>query len=54
MDRVASTGSAEQEREGNKAGMHAEHGGGEVVAGRGSGGRGTLKTRQQGGDTRPG
>jgi hypothetical protein len=44
MDRVASTGSAEQEREGNKAGMRAEHGGGEVAAGGGSGGRGALKT----------
>jgi hypothetical protein len=54
MDRVASTGYAEQEREGNKAGMRAEHGGSEVVAGGGSGGRGALTTRQQGGETRPG
>jgi hypothetical protein len=54
MDRVASTGSAEQEREGNKGGMRAEHGGGEVAAGGGSGGRGGLKTGEQGRETRPG
>jgi hypothetical protein len=54
MDRVVSTGSAEQEREGNKAGMPVEHGGGEVAAGGGSRGRGALKTGQQGRETRPG
>jgi hypothetical protein len=54
MDRVASTCSAEQEREGNKAGMCVEHGDGEVVAGGGSGGRGALKIGQQGRETRPG
>jgi hypothetical protein len=46
MDRVASTGSAKQER--------AEHGSGEVAAGGGSGGRGAPKTGKQGRETRPG
>jgi hypothetical protein len=32
----------------NKAGMHVEYGGGEVAAGRGSGGRGARKIGQQG------
>jgi hypothetical protein len=48
MGHVLSTGTAGHKREGREADAGAEHGGGEVAAGGGSGGHGARKTGQQG------
>jgi hypothetical protein len=48
MGQVSSAGTAGQKREGKEVDAGAEHGGDDVAAGGGSGGRGARETGQQG------
>jgi hypothetical protein len=51
---VLSAGATGQKREGRRAGAGAGHGGGEVVAGSTSGGRGARRRGQHGREAGPG
>jgi hypothetical protein len=51
MDQVLSAGAAGQKRQGREVDAGAEHGGDDVAAGEGSGGRGAHEPGQQGRET---